>query len=267
MQNLNAAVNFWQVLYNKTKEKIMNLNNLMTGAVLIAAFATSAIAEDRTIRMATEGAYKPYNFINDNGEIDGFEKHLGDELCKRANLKCTWQTEAWDPIIPNLVSGNYDTIIAGMSITAERDEIIDFTQEYFPADPSTYVALAGASNDAINGVVAAQTSTIQAAYAAGTNATVVEFATPEETIAAVRNGEADAVLADAAYLADFVSSSNGDLIYVGDPVAIGGGIGMGIRESDTDLKATMNTAIASMKADGSLAKLIFEWFVGRVVKY
>ena len=43
-----------------------------------------------TIRMGTEGAYPPYNFINDNGEIDGFERDLGDELCERANLDCEW---------------------------------------------------------------------------------------------------------------------------------------------------------------------------------
>ena len=67
------------------------------------------------VRMGTEGAYPPYNFINDAGEVDGFERELGDELCKRAKLECEWVTNEWDSIIPNLVSGNYDTIIAGMS--------------------------------------------------------------------------------------------------------------------------------------------------------
>lgn len=57
---------------------------------------------------------------------------MGDELCKRAELTCEWVKNDWDSIIPNLVSGNYDTIMAGMSITDERDEVIDFTQDYFP---------------------------------------------------------------------------------------------------------------------------------------
>ena len=64
----------------------MTFTKLLTGATLIAAFATSAVAENKTIRMGTEGAYAPYNFINDSGEVDGFEKDVGDELCKRANL-------------------------------------------------------------------------------------------------------------------------------------------------------------------------------------
>lgn len=243
----------------------MTLTKLMAG-VALAAFTTTAAMAD-TVRMGTEGAYAPYNFINDAGEVDGYERELGDELCKRAALECTWVTNEWDSIIPNLVSGNYDTIIAGMSITAERDEVIDFTQEYFPPDPSVFVALAGASADVTKGMVAAQTSTIQASYVADSGATVVEFATPEETVAAVRSGEADAVLADDAFLADIVKASNGELAFVGEPVAIGGGIGVGVRESDAELKGKLDAAIASMKKDGSLNALIAKWFDGRVVNY
>ena len=239
---------------------------LASAATLAATFAASAVSAD-TIRMGTEGAYPPYNFINDSGEIDGFEREVGDELCKRAELKCTWVTNEWDSIIPNLVSGNYDTIIAGMSITAERDEVIDFTQEYFSPDPSAYVALSGAGMDVKGGVVAAQTATIQAAYVAESGATLVEFATPEETVAAVRSGEADAVLADFAYLKPIVDASGGELTIVDDSVSIGGGIGMGVRESDGELKAKMNAAIESMKADGTLTELIAKWFDGRMVKY
>lgn len=242
---------------------LVKIAGATTLAVALAATAVSA----QTIRMGTEGAYAPYNFINDKGEVDGFERDVGDELCKRAGLECTWVTNEWDSIIPNLVSGNYDTIIAGMSITDERDEVIDFTQEYFPPDPSTYVGLAGASADVTGMVVAAQTNTIQAAYVASSGATLVEFATPDETIAAVRSGEADAVLADDAFLRDIVKASGGELAFVGEPVNIGGGVGMGIRESDTELKDKMNAAITSMKEDGTLSALIAKWFDGRVVKY
>jgi len=102
-----------------------------------AAFAEA----HSTVRLGTEGAYPPYNFLNDAGEVDGFERALGDELCTRAELTCEWVTNDWDSIIPNLVSGNYDVIIAGMSITEERDEVIDFSDPYTQPDPSAYVAL------------------------------------------------------------------------------------------------------------------------------
>jgi polar amino acid transport system substrate-binding protein len=233
------------------------MKKVILATVFASMLAMPAMAE--TIRMGTEGAYPPYNFINDKNEVDGFEREVGDEICARANLDCVWVVNDWDSIIPNLVSGNYDTIIAGMSITAERDEVIDFTQEYFPPSPSMYVGLSGASVDVNGGVIAAQTGTIQAGHVASSGATLVEFATPDETVAAVRNGEADAVLADGDYLMPIVSESGGELAVVGQ-VGIGGGIGMGIRESDTALKAKMDTAIASMKSDGTLNTMIKKWF-------
>ncbi|HHS89400.1 MAG TPA: transporter substrate-binding domain-containing protein [Rhodobacteraceae bacterium] len=231
---------------------------LMTAALAVSAGMALAASHSKTVRMGTEGAYPPYNFINDSGEVDGFERELGDELCKRAELTCEWVTNEWDSIIPNLVSGNYDTIIAGMSITDERDEVIDFTQEYIPPSPSYYVA-ASADADIKGGVIAAQTNTIQSAYVADSGATLVEFATPDETIAAVKNGEADAVLADGDFLKPIVAESNGELVIV-EEVSIGGGVGMGIRESDAELKAKFDDAIASMKADGTLNALIKKWF-------
>ena len=231
---------------------------LLTAAAL--ALSTGMAFGGDVVRLATEGAYKPFNYINDDGEIDGFEKYVGDELCKRAELTCSWQINDWDSIIPNLVGGNYDVIIAGMSITAERDEVIDFTSNYTQPDPSVYMAMSE-SADLSGGVIAAQSNTIQSSYIASSGATLVEFATPEETIAAVRNGEADAVLADMAYLVP-IADENADLMLVGDKIFIGGGVGMGIRESDGALKAKFSAAIDSMKADGSLNALITKWEIG-----
>jgi polar amino acid transport system substrate-binding protein len=209
--------------------------------------------------MGTEGAYPPYNFINDKGEIDGFERELGDELCKRAELTCEWVKNDWDSIIPNLVSGNYDVIIAGMSITPERDEVIDFTQNYIPPASSAYVGLSADANTT-SGIISAQTATIQAGYIAeGGKATLLEFATPEETVAAVRSGEADAVFADKDYLAPIVADSS-DLAFAGEEVMLGGGVGMGLRESDTELRDKFDAAITSMKADGTLNTMIKKWF-------
>ena len=233
------------------------MKKLILTTAALALSAGMAMAE--TVRMGTEGAYPPYNFINDAGEIDGFEREVGDELCKRAGLTCEWVKNDWDSIIPNLVSGNYDTIIAGMSITAERDEVIDFTQDYYPPTASAYVA-AAEGVDVMGGVVAAQTATIQAGHVAESGATLVEFATPEETIAAVRNGEADAVLADRDYLVPLVDESGGELVFIGDPVPLGGGVGMGLRESDGELRGKFDAAITSMKEDGTLNEMLKKWF-------
>ena len=225
--------------------------------MVLALAASPAMAQD-VVRMGTEGAYAPYNFINDAGEVDGFEREVGDELCARAELTCEWVTNDWDSIIPNLVSGNYDTIMAGMSITDERDEVIDFTQNYYPPAASAYVAM-DEGVDLEGGVIAAQVGTIQAAHVAESGATLLEFATPDETVAAVRNGEADAVFADKDFLAP-VANESADLMFVGEDVQLGGGIGVGLREGDEDLKAALDGAIDSMKEDGSLNEMIVKWF-------
>ncbi|THD84609.1 transporter substrate-binding domain-containing protein [Aliigemmobacter aestuarii] len=234
-------------------------------ATALVAFS-SGIAAAQTVRLGTEGAYPPFNFIDDAGQVAGFEREMGDEMCKRAGLTCEWVTNEWDSIIPNLQSGNYDVIIAGMSITEEREEIIDFSANYFPPAASAYAA-ASADADIAGGVVSAQVSTIQAAYIAESGATLLEFPTPDETIAAVRNGEAVAVFADKDYLRPFVEQSNGELMFVGDDVALGGGVGLGFRDSDDELRAKFDAAIESMKADGTLNAAIEKHFGPEAKKF
>jgi polar amino acid transport system substrate-binding protein len=234
------------------------MKKLILAAAALALSAGVGLAQ-QTVRMGTEGAYPPYNFVNDKGEVDGFEREMGDELCKRAGLTCTWVTNEWDSIIPNLTSGNYDTIVAGMSITDERKKSIDFTQAYLPPTDSAYVAKS-ADADIAKGTIAAQTSTIQAGYISESGATLAEYATADETVAAVRSGEADAVFADKDFLDPIVADSNGELVFVGKPVALGDGVGMGVRQSDTELKGKFDAQITAMKADGSLNALITKWF-------
>ena len=224
---------------------------LATAALMLG---TSAMAQD-VVRLGTEGAYPPFNFINDAGEVAGFEREVGDELCKRAALTCEWVTNEWDSIIPNLQSGNYDVIIAGMSITDEREEVIDFSQGYLRPTASAYLALS-ADADLMSGPVAAQTATIQAAFVAENGMQVVEYATPEETVAAVKNGEAVAVLADKDYLVPIAAESGGALVLLEKEESIGGGVGLGFRDSDDELRGKFDEAIKSMKCDGTLDAMI-----------
>lgn len=232
-------------------------------ALVFAALTVVSLScggQSETVRMGTEGAYPPYNFLNDAGEVDGFERQLGDELCRRAELECVWVTNEWDTIIPNLLDDQYDTIMAGMSITDERDELIDFTQPYTPPTPSVYVALAGAGDGAVSGTVGAQVETIHAAYLAESGATYVEYEVADELVEAVLAGDVDAVLVDREFAREAIAESGGSLAVVGAGVMLDSGIGIGVRETEGELKDTLDRAIDSMKADGTLNELIREWF-------
>lgn len=232
------------------------MKTLLIAATTLAL--TAGMGSAQTVRLGTEGAYPPYNFIDQNGEVAGFERELGDELCKRAKLECTWVTNEWDTIIPNLVSSNYDAILAAMSINDERKAVIAFTQSYLPPAPSSYVALEeGVDLEA--GVVAVQTGTVQASYVAETGATLLEFPNIDQVLAAIRNGEADAGFGDHEVMRPFVEESN-DLVFVGEQVELDEGIGIGVRQSDTELRETFDAAITSMKEDGSLNELIKKHF-------
>lgn len=242
------------------------MKKIMLAAAALALTAGMGMAQ--TVRIATEGAYPPYNLVNDKGEVDGFEVELGNELCKRAELQCTWVKNDWDSIIPNLNSGNYDAIMAGMSITEERKKSVAFSQNYYPPNPSAYAA-PQADVDVTKGVVAAQTSTIQAQYVAESGAELLEFATPDEAVGAVRNGQAEAVFADKDFLAPVVDESNGAMVWVTgkDEIRLGDGIGMALRQSDTALQDKFNAAIDTMKKDGSLNALSKKWFGEKALQF
>ena len=235
----------------------------IVAAVILISICLSCIGGSDVVKMGTEGANPPFNIINyDDGEVDGFERELGDELCRRANLECVWVTNEWDTIIPNLVAGDYDTIMAGMSITDERDEVIDFTQPYFPPSPSVYIAQWGAGDEAAAGKVAAQVSTVQADYLSESGATLQQYELAPEVVSAVLNGEVDAALVDLEFARESVDKSAGKLTIVGTRVTLYAGIGIriGVRESDSELKDKLDRAIAAMKEDGSLNALIEKWW-------
>lgn len=227
---------------------------------VLALSATAAMAQN-VVRIGTEGAYPPFNFYNEAKELVGFEIDLGNELCKRAELTCEFVANDWDTIIPNLVGGNYDVIMAGMNATEARAEVISFSDAYKRPDPSAYMALAATDAGVINtGVIAAQSNTVQAGMVASTTATLIEFPTPDETIAAVRNGTADAVLADKDFLLTYQKDSNGEFVFIGEMMPPGQGVSAGLRQSDEELRAKFTAAIASMKADGSLNAMLKQWF-------
>ena len=233
---------------------------LVLSMALIASLALSCSDEPELVRFGADGDYFPYNFLDDTGEVDGFEADLIDEVCRRANLECTWVITPWDGIIDSLIAKDFDVIAAGMSINEERDRVIDFTQPYLPPTPSIYVALATAGEDALNGKIGAGVSTVHSAYLSESGAEFVEIKGSDALFDALLVGEVDAVLVHREFGHVNIANSEGKLSVLGSPIILDKGIGAGLREEDAGLKQKLDDAISTMKDDGSLNNLIRKWF-------
>lgn len=232
------------------------LGRLLTVAVLVAL--PVACGESEPVRLATIGNYPPFDFINDAGEIDGLERELGDELCRRADLRCEWVLNAWESMIPDLLAEEFDAILAGMAITEGRERRIDFTEAYYPPSASVYLARAGTGDEALDGTVGVTANTIYSDHFTESGVPFVPIHDSIDIVEPLLSGEVDAVLVAHGYAVDRLAQHQGELAVVGPSLFLDRGLGIGVRPGD-DLKRRLDEALATMKADGSLDALIVKW--------
>jgi octopine/nopaline transport system substrate-binding protein len=235
----------------------------------------------------------PFNGHSPDGKLIGFEIDLGNNLCERMKITCEFVAQDWDGIIPGLTAGKYDAIMDGMSITAKRQEVIDFSRNY-SRTPTTFAvekkgplanlpdtgtavslddkaamdAAVQALTPALKGkVIGVQIATIQAdllnTYFKGI-VDIRTYKTTEEHDLDLEAGRVDAVLASTSYFVSTLSKPGGDQLKLAGPLFTGGllgkGTGVGFRKSDTDLRDMFNTALQAAIADGTVKKLAIQWF-------
>ncbi len=261
----------------------------------IGVFGFASIANSQTIRIGTEGAYPPWNNLNSAGELEGAEIDFGNEACKRMGVTCEWVTQDWDGIIPALLQGKYDIIIAGMSITEERKEKVNFTTGYM-TDGARFAVLknsglanlniagmakvnlnnaGGKEQAAIGQLIAAmdgktvcvQSSTIHQNFLEKHMSGAVDvklYQAVDDHNLDLAAGRCDAVLADVGSIIDFMESDGGvDVAFTGPTFSggvFGDGVGGAVRKEDTDILEMWNAAIAEMSKDGTTAEITKEWF-------
>jgi len=267
----------------------------LISAALLGCIAPAALAADRsTIRIATEGAYAPWNFTSAGGRLEGFEIDLIADLCERMDARCEIVAQAWDGIVPALLDGRYDAIVAGMPITGERREVIDFSRAY-ATTPARFVApkdgdLAGFSTavervdlaeisveeqeaieatiEALRGrTVGVQTATPHESFLReklGDEIGVRTYDTPDDLDRDLEAGRVDVALADSGYWAPLLRSEEGqDLAMIG-PAFSGGifgeGVGVGLRKGEEELRSMFDDAIDAALGDGTIGALTEKWF-------
>ena len=241
-----------------------------TAFATIVVVSSFAQAQDAEIRIATEGAYPPFNFTDTDGSLKGFDVDIANALCEEMKAKCAILAQDWDGIIPGLMANKYDAIIASMSITEERKQQIDFTNKYYTT-PLAVVApkdagLKGVSVEDLEGKsVGAQASTTQANYAtdvyekAGID--VKLYPTQEEAASDLQNGRIDALISDKFVVADWLNNDGKDCcVMIGDVPGTETEAGIGIRKGEDELKERFNKAIDAIVANGTYGRIVANYF-------
>jgi octopine/nopaline transport system substrate-binding protein len=267
----------------------------IVAALALGITAGAAAAKEwTTVKIATEGAYPPWNATDSSGQLVGFELDLAKDLCGRMGVECEVVAQDWEGIIPALQAGKYDVIMAGMSITDERKKVIQFSDSY-AATPARFAVLkdsdlasyAGkldranldevdadeqaaidAMKEAFDGkTVGVQVATTHANFLETYLADTVEirkYDTQENLDLDLQSGRVDLALASMSYWQPLMNTEKGaDFAVIGPGMTggpFGSGVGVGIRQEDSDLVELFNQAIAAAKADGTITKLSEQWF-------
>ena len=251
----------------------MKRRRLFTSAAA-ALLVTGAAAEAQDqLRLGTEGAYPPFNFIDSSGQVTGFDVEIGLALCEHMGVECEVVAQDWDGIIPGLLAKKYDFIIASMFITEERKQQVDFSDPYYLA-AMTHVApkdagLTELTSEALSGmVIGAQSGTTQANFveAVYPDADIRLYPTQDEVNLDLASGRLDLQVGDMLPLLDWLENTDDGACceLVGEPITdpafVGEGVGIAVRQEDDALREKLNAALAEIRGDGTYQAINDKYF-------
>lgn len=243
----------------------MSIRKLVAAGVL-AATAMTAQAGDK-IRIATEGAYAPFNMVDAQGQLVGFDVDIARALCAEMKADCEIVAQDWDGIIPGLRARKYDAIIASMSITKERMRVVDFSEKYYSnvlafvgpkgeAMGTTKADLKGLTIGAQRATIAGQT--LEDVY--GDTVNVKLYDTQNNAYLDMASGRLDGLLSDKFPAYDWLQTADGQKFeFKGADIDIDDKIGIAVRKGDK-LKAKLNKAIKAIVANGKYAEINAKYF-------
>lgn len=242
----------------------------LIAAALATAIAGPAIAAD--LNICVEGAYPPFSEVTASGELKGFDIDIANALCDSMGKSCTMVQTEWDGIIPALLERKCDAIIASMSITPDRQKVIDFTGKYYQT-PAKFIGAEGAGlTDTAEGLagktVGVQRGTIHQDFMESEfpGVELKLYGTQDEAYLDLQAGRVDAIMADSVAMDDgFLKTDAGKgFAFFGkgysDPRYHGEGAGIGLRKGEDDLKNALNGAIDAILADGTYKAIQDKYF-------
>lgn len=223
----------------------------------------------REIKIGSDTTYPPFEVVDADKNIIGFDPDMMREICKRANCKPTFITTAWEGIFVALSQGQFDAVVSGVTINDERRKTVEFSEPYLRYGQ---VVLVRADETAVDGVeglrgrtVGVQTGTTNddkatALQREGKIGAVRRYENFALAVKALLNKDIDAVVIDSFAADGFMQVNQGQLKKAG-PTFTSEALGIALRHGDTTLKPALDAALARMKTDGTLDALYKKWFV------
>lgn len=243
---------------------------ILTAGFVLGSLIMSFSAQADELRIATEGAYPPFNYVDSNNNLHGFDVDIAYALCEKMKAQCTVVAQDWDGIIPGLLAKKYDAIIASMAPSAEREQKVDFTNRYY----TTTLAIAVPKDSDITDIntqslkdksIGAQAGTAQAIYAEdhfvpeGTDLKL--YPTAIEADSDLSNKRLDAIIHDKFPLLSWLEKEGKDCCkLLGEIDGTQSPISIAIRKNSDDLKNRFNKAIDEIRADGTYDKISKKYF-------
>ncbi|PQJ60504.1 arginine ABC transporter substrate-binding protein [Vibrio chagasii] len=237
---------------------------LLASLIGLASFNAAAQEE---IKFAMEATYAPFEYMDENNQIQGFDVDLANALCEEMKATCTFHNQAFDSLIPALKFKRYDAAISAMDITEARLQQVNFSDAYYD-NSAAFISIEGkvADQAALEGKrIGVQNGSTHQSYLLELlpGVTAVPYSSYQDAFIDMKNGRIDSVFGDTAVVAEWFKKED-NLTYVGDQVTnqeyFGNGFGIAVNKSNPELVAQLNTALAAVKANGEYDKIFNKYF-------
>ncbi len=231
-------------------------------------FVASHADAGEEIRIDTEGYYAPFNYFDESGKLAGFDIDIGEALCEKMQTDCELVQQDWDALIPGLLEGKYDVILASMSITEEREKKVSFTIPYY-SNMLTFIGRRNSgikiSDDGLKGKsVGGQRGTISTDYLQEHYSGIANirlYDTQDAALEDLMAGKLDLVMGDNLPSYDWLQTDAGkNHEFVGEFIDINDRIGMAVRKGDDALREKLNQALIAILEDGTYQDINENYF-------
>lgn len=247
--------------------------SLFAALLMTSALLTTANAADQ-LKIATDATFPPFESVNADGQVVGYDIELMEAVCDAAKLDCNIFNAAWDGMIPGLIDGKYDALISQLTVTDKRRQVIAFSDIY---DHPTFrfVAKKGSqfefTPEGLKGkIIAVQTGTPMDAYVTShfPQSTIKRYDSGSAPYLELSSGRADLHISyQAQIIHSFLKSDSGkDYELVGpqltgeDAKEFGEGVAIAVNKKNTKLVEQINQGLAVIRDNGKLKALNEKYF-------